>query len=271
MTLYFCSMSAFAWWTCLCLSWLLASGFKWGHEAIEAVRKRNSTTCFKISNYFPFIAITFVPLNCLGNSCHTNHLGTCFGKSWGWRLKWRLLRRTTWSSFALHVSSRSHRHLSFTWDAFPVCWICFTFSHPNSYEKWRYKNWQTRTVDDAHWILQRSVHPAIVRLLGLLILRVHQLWRLDDSMESQHVQKVLDSVSTTAHEQRWKANIQHIYAQICVQHACGNHQQCLVVFRKNCRQLEDFHWEIKRTRIEGEKLCVVTKEISLELGDSLGI
>jgi frizzled 1/7 len=29
-------MSAFAWWTCLCLGWLLASGFRWGHEAIEA-------------------------------------------------------------------------------------------------------------------------------------------------------------------------------------------------------------------------------------------
>ncbi|CRL00025.1 CLUMA_CG013313, isoform A, partial [Clunio marinus] len=36
MMLYFCSMAAFAWWTCLALAWLLASGFKWGHEAIEA-------------------------------------------------------------------------------------------------------------------------------------------------------------------------------------------------------------------------------------------
>lgn len=35
MALYFCSMSAFAWWTFLALAWLLASGFKWGHEAIE--------------------------------------------------------------------------------------------------------------------------------------------------------------------------------------------------------------------------------------------
>lgn len=36
MILYFCSMAAFAWWMCLALAWLLASGFKWGHEAIEA-------------------------------------------------------------------------------------------------------------------------------------------------------------------------------------------------------------------------------------------
>lgn len=36
MALYFCCMSAFAWWTCLTLAWFLAAGLKWGHEAIEA-------------------------------------------------------------------------------------------------------------------------------------------------------------------------------------------------------------------------------------------
>lgn len=54
MALYFCLMSAFAWFVFFALSWLLASGFKWyeaqyffaiinykflifrGHEAIEA-------------------------------------------------------------------------------------------------------------------------------------------------------------------------------------------------------------------------------------------
>lgn len=35
MALYFCSMAAFAWWTCLALAWFLAAGMKWGHEAIE--------------------------------------------------------------------------------------------------------------------------------------------------------------------------------------------------------------------------------------------
>ena len=35
MILYFCSMAAFAWWTCLTLAWLLASGFKWGHEGMR--------------------------------------------------------------------------------------------------------------------------------------------------------------------------------------------------------------------------------------------
>jgi len=28
-------MAAFAWWTCLALAWLLASGYKWSNEAIE--------------------------------------------------------------------------------------------------------------------------------------------------------------------------------------------------------------------------------------------
>jgi frizzled protein 1/7 len=36
MALYFCLMAAFAWFVFFALSWLLASGFKWGHEAIEA-------------------------------------------------------------------------------------------------------------------------------------------------------------------------------------------------------------------------------------------
>ncbi|XP_058826554.1 frizzled-like [Topomyia yanbarensis] len=35
MSLYFCSMAAFAWWACLALAWFLAAGLKWGHEAIE--------------------------------------------------------------------------------------------------------------------------------------------------------------------------------------------------------------------------------------------
>lgn len=35
MALYFCCMSAFAWWSCLALAWFLAAGLKWGHEAIE--------------------------------------------------------------------------------------------------------------------------------------------------------------------------------------------------------------------------------------------
>jgi frizzled protein 1/7 len=36
MALYFCCMSAFAWWACLTLAWFLAAGLKWGHEAIES-------------------------------------------------------------------------------------------------------------------------------------------------------------------------------------------------------------------------------------------
>ncbi|XP_070502001.1 frizzled [Chironomus tepperi] len=36
LMMYFCLMSAFTWWVFFALSWLLASGFKWGHEAIES-------------------------------------------------------------------------------------------------------------------------------------------------------------------------------------------------------------------------------------------
>jgi frizzled protein 1/7 len=58
-------MSAFAWWTCLCLGWLLASGFRWGHEAIEAVspfsnysKPNNSTLVLSLkrSHVFHLIA-----------------------------------------------------------------------------------------------------------------------------------------------------------------------------------------------------------------------
>lgn len=36
MILYFFSMASSIWWVILTLTWFLAAGLKWGHEAIEA-------------------------------------------------------------------------------------------------------------------------------------------------------------------------------------------------------------------------------------------
>jgi frizzled protein 1/7 len=36
MVLYFFSMASSIWWVVLTLTWFLAAGLKWGHEAIEA-------------------------------------------------------------------------------------------------------------------------------------------------------------------------------------------------------------------------------------------
>ena len=247
MMLYFCSMSAFAWWTCLCLSWLLASGFKWGHEAIEAVRNYKNLfwTCFSFS---PFSALAFVPLNCMGCAGNTNDFSSCSGKSWRRRVVWGLFCRPTRPALSVRVPVSSILHLPVARHTFSVCRLCIALPYSYRHEKRWQQNGQTWKTYDAHRILQCSLHSAIFCLPWLPVLRIHQFWWLDGSMESEHVQKILDSLPTSGHKRWRKTHFQHFHAQICVQHAGWNHQQCVVVLRKNCWQLENFHRAIKRNR-----------------------
>lgn len=89
--LYFCSMAAFAWWTCLALAWLLASGFKWGHEAIEAVTK---TIYFSSMNLIIRFFLAFTPFSpdCMGHTCCSNYCGFSFRQSRRRRVEWSLFR-----------------------------------------------------------------------------------------------------------------------------------------------------------------------------------
>lgn len=79
-------------------------------------------------------------------------------------------------------------------------------------------------------------------------------------MESQHVQKILDSLSTFIQHERRETDVQHIHAEICLLDARGNHVECLVMLGKNCPKLETLHREVERKWFKRTELRLESKE-----------
>ncbi|XP_076045581.1 frizzled class receptor [Oratosquilla oratoria] len=86
MTLYFFFMASSIWWVVLCLTWFLAAGLKWGHEAIEA-----NSAWFHVAAW-AVPAVKTIVILATGNVEGDVLTGTCFVGLWNVSaLRWYVL------------------------------------------------------------------------------------------------------------------------------------------------------------------------------------
>lgn len=165
-----------------------------------------------------------------------------------WRSIRCLLRRSIGFIFAGSVFAVAAMHLPSAWYNFPGGWFYIALPHSNSDERWWKTHRQTGTLDDSDWFLQWSLSSTSFWISRLLVLRILQFWCMDASMESGHVQNLLNAMSIQRPiSWEWsEANVRCIHDQICLLNARWRYIVRVALFRENGSQLATIYWTHSR-------------------------